>query len=226
MDEKIKILICDDHAIFREGLKNVLAADSRLEVVGEAADGLSAVQQASKLEPDLVIMDIAMPEMSGVEATREIVKAYPHIRVIILSMHSRKAFIMEALKAGARGYVLKDSAGEKILQSVQAVLKGDSYLDSPVAAHIVDEFVKMPDVQTGDDEELPQRLSERERQVLRLIVDGNTNKDIADKLFISPKTVENHRTNIMAKLGLHDVIDMVKYAISSGLIDLDSWTRS
>ena len=225
MDDKIKILICDDHAIFREGLKNVLAADARLEVVGEAADGLGAVQQAGKLAPDLVIMDIAMPEMSGVEATREIVKANPQIRVIILSMHSRKAFIMEALKAGARGYVLKDSAGEKILHSVQAVLKGDSYLDSPVAAHIVDEFVKMPDIQTSGDEELPQRLSERERQVLRLIVDGNTNKDIAEKLFISPKTVENHRARIMAKLGRHDVIGLIKYALSSGLVDTDSWAR-
>lgn len=224
MTDKIKILICDDHAIFREGLKNVLAADPRLEVVGEAPDGLSAIKQAGKLEPDLIIMDIAMPEMGGVEATREIIKAQPHTRIIILSMHSRKAFIMEALKAGARGYVLKDSAGEKILHSVQAVLNGDSYLDSPVAAHIVDEFVKMPDVQTGG-EELPQLLSERERQVLRLIVDGNTNKEIAEKLFISPKTVENHRARIMAKLGRHDVIGLIKYAFSSGLIDPDSWVR-
>jgi DNA-binding NarL/FixJ family response regulator len=131
---------------------------------------------------------------------------------------------MESLKAGARGYVLKDSAGEKLIQAVQAVLRGECYLDSPVAARIVDEFVKIPDATTGQDQ-IQERLSDRERQILRLIVDGLSNKDIANKLFLSPKTVENHRARIMSKLDRHDVIGLVKYAIASGLVDPDSWSR-
>jgi DNA-binding NarL/FixJ family response regulator len=138
-------------------------------------------------------------------------------------VHSRKTFIMEALKAGARGYVLKDSAGEKLLDAVRAVQEGGCYLDTPVAAHIVDEFVRMPGRE--EEEELPEKLTDRERQILRLVVEGYSNKDIADKLFISPKTVDNHRARIMAKLGRHDVIGLAKYAIATGLVDPDSWGR-
>lgn len=225
MPEIHRMVICDDHAIFREGMKNVLNANPALEVVGEAANGLQALDTVKRLKPDLVIMDIAMPEMSGIDATREITTLLPATRVIILSMHSRKTFIMESLKAGARGYVLKDSAGEKLLDAVEAVLRGESYLDSPVAAHIVDEFVKLPEKAAPEGEELPERLSERERQILRLIVEGNPNKEIAEKLFISPKTVENHRTRIMSKLGRHDVIGLIKYAFATGLVDPDSWSR-
>jgi DNA-binding NarL/FixJ family response regulator len=225
MTDHKRVVLCDDHAIFREGLKNVLAANPALEVVGEAANGLQAVEMVKRLKPDMVIMDIAMPEMSGVDATREISAMLPETRVIILSMHSRKTFIMESLKAGARGYVLKDSAGEKLLDAVEAVLKGESYLDSPVAAHIVDEFVKLPEKTVPESDDPPERLSERERQILRLIVEGNTNKEIAEKLFISPKTVENHRTRIMSKLGRHDVIGLIKYAFAIGLVDPDSWSR-
>ncbi|MCB2185397.1 MAG: response regulator transcription factor [Deltaproteobacteria bacterium] len=224
MAENYRLVICDDHAIFREGLKNVLAQNPRLEVVGEAGDGYTAVTLVKKLAPDLVIMDIAMPDMNGIEATREIMNEMPQTRIIILSMHSRKTFIAEALKAGARGYVLKDSAGDKLLGAVEAVLGGGSYLDSPVASHIIDEFVKMPEAAPDTDAQA-ERLSERERQVLRLIVEGYTNKEIAEKLFLSTKTVENHRARIMAKLGRHDVIGLVKYAIATGLVDPDCWSR-
>lgn len=223
MPEVCRVLICDDHAIFRDGLKTVLGQNPGLQVVGEAADGLESVRLARSLEPDLVIMDIAMPEMSGIDATREILAASPGTRVIILSMHSRKTFIMESLKAGARGYVLKDSAGSKLMMAVEAVLRGESFLDSPVAAHIVDEFVRLPEERLrGEDS---QRLSERERQVLKLIVEGNTNRQIAEKLFLSPKTVENHRARIMSKLNRHDVIALIKFAFATGLVDPDSWSR-
>jgi DNA-binding NarL/FixJ family response regulator len=220
-----RVVICDDHAIFREGIKNVLARNPSLEVIGEAADGFSAVATVKKLRPDLVVMDIAMPEQSGIEATREITQALPEIRVIILSVHSRKTFIMEALKAGARGYVLKDSAGDKLLDAVNAVLRGECYLDSPVAGHIVDEFIKLPEKDAEDEPQTQERLTDRERQILRLIVEGLPNKEIAGRLFLSPKTVDNHRARIMAKLGRHDVIGLVKFAIATGLVDPDSWSR-
>ncbi|MCB2226042.1 MAG: response regulator transcription factor [Desulfarculaceae bacterium] len=224
MPDKIRAIICDDHAIFRQGIKQVLAANPALEVVGEAGDGLEAVALVKKLAPEVVIMDITMPELTGIEATREIVALRPETRVVILSVHSRKTFISEALKAGARGYVLKDSAGEKLLAAVDAVIKGECYLDSPVAGHIVDEFLAVPEA-APESSEQAERLSDRERQVLRLIVEGNTNKQIADKLFLSPKTVDNHRSRIMSKLGRHDLIGLVKYAIASGLVDPDSWSR-
>jgi DNA-binding NarL/FixJ family response regulator len=223
MNQTQRVLICDDHAIFREGIRQVLAKNPDLEVVGEAATGLESIAAVKKLQPDLVVMDITMPELSGIEVTKEITSMMPECKVVILSVHSRKTFIMEALKAGARGYVLKDSAGEKLLDAVKAVREGECYLDTPVAAHIVDEFVRMPG--RAGEEELPEKLTDRERQILRLVVEGYPNKEIAEKLFISPKTVDNHRARIMAKLGRHDVIGLAKYAIATGLVDPDSWGR-
>jgi DNA-binding NarL/FixJ family response regulator len=224
MSDTHRVVVCDDHAIFREGIKQVLAANPHLEVVGEAANGLDALATIKKLQPELVITDITMPEMSGIDLTREVARELPETRVVILSVHSRKTFIMEALKAGARGYVLKDSAGEKLLDAVEAVLAGDCYLDSPVAGHIVEEFVKLP----GPQEVVGaagEALTDRERQILILVVEGYSNKQIAEKLFVSPKTVDNHRAKIMAKLGRHDVIGLVKYALGSGLVDPDTWGR-
>jgi DNA-binding NarL/FixJ family response regulator len=223
MTAKCSVLVCDDHAIFREGIKKVLGANPRLNIVGEAATGMQAVEMTKSLHPDLVVMDIAMPEQNGIEATRQMMELRPETRVVILSVHSRKTFIIESLKAGARGYVLKDSAGEKLLDAIDAVLKGECYLDSPVAGHIVDEFLCLPETVQTDN--APERLTDRERQVLSLIVEGHTNKTIAEKLYLSPKTVDNHRRNIMRKLGRHDIIGLVKYAITSGLVDPESWSR-
>jgi len=223
MSEPRRVVIADDHAIFRAGLKTVLAQEESLLVVGEAADGREAVDLALSLQPDLVIMDISMPGLSGIEATRKIIAAAPQTRVIILSVHSRKTFIMEALKAGARGYVVKDSTGQKLLEAALAVLKGESYLDSPAASHIVSEFVKLA---AGEKEPAGAvGLTGREEEILRLIVEGHTSRQIAGMLFLSPKTVDNHRARIMSKLGLHDVIDLVKYAISTGLVDPEAWSR-
>ena len=222
MTENVRVVVCDDHAIFREGIKQVLAANERLQVVGEAANGVDALNLVRKVKPELIIMDITMPELSGIEVTREVMKELPETRVIILSVHSRKTFIMEALKAGARGYVLKDSAGEKLLDAVAAVLAGECYLDSPVASHIVEEFVRLPSPEEFSPHEA---LSDRERQILLLVVEGYSNKEIGEKIFLSPKTVDNHRSRLMAKLGRHDVVGLIKYAISHGLVDPDSWGR-
>lgn len=223
MQAKKKILIADDHTLFRDGLRMLLSRNEELEVVGEASDGMDAVQMARDLEPDLVIMDITMPRLSGIEATREIIAVLPSTRVIILSVHSRRAFIMEALEAGARGYVLKDSARMKLLFAVEAVLMGESYLDSPAASHIVNEFVNKG---VGNLKAAERKtLTAREQQVLHLIVDGHSNREIAEKLFISHKTVDTHRMNLMNKLGVHDVVGMIKYAIASGLVDPDVWSR-
>ena len=223
--ERYKVVICDDHAIYREGLKTVLTQDPTLEIIGEASNGYEAVETVRRLQPDLVTMDIAMPELSGIEATKQITAEQPQTRIIILSVHSRKTFILEALKAGARGYVLKDSAGEKLLDAANSVLRGECYLDSPVAGHIVDEYVKLPELGAPAKEQAQERLTDRERQLLRLIVEGLPNREIADKLCLSQKTVENHRANIMRKLGRHDVIGLVKYAIATGIVDPDSWSR-
>lgn len=220
MRARSRIVIADDHAIVRDGLKAVLSRDQRLEVVGEAANGLEAVEMALTLKPDLVIMDIAMPHLSGIEATREIVTALPQVKVIILSVYSRRTYIMESLKAGARGYVVKKTASEKLVEAVEAVLDGESYLDSPAASHIINEYVRLATKGTRPLPHVP--LTDREKDVLRLIVEGNSNRQVAERLYISPKTVDNHRTNIMSKLDLHNVIDLVKYAIASGLVDLDS----
>jgi len=225
MKDKARVVICDDHAIFREGLKTVLAQSPDFEIIGEAANGFEAVETVLRLRPELVTMDIAMPEQSGIEAAKQIAAELPETRVIILSVHSRKTFILEALKAGARGYVLKDSAGEKLVDAAKAVLRGECYLDSPVAGHIVDEFVKMPDMAPAPAQDNQERLTDRERQLLRLVVEGLSNREIADKLCLSQKTVENHRANIMRKLGRHDVIGLVKYAIATGLVDPDAWSR-
>ena len=224
MTSENSVIICDDHAIFREGLKQVLAANRSLEIIGEAADGLGALEIIRQKKPNMVITDITMPGLTGIDLTKEVVREFPQTKVIILSVHSRKTFIMEALKAGARGYVLKDSAGEKLLDAVDAVLSGDSYLDSPVAGHIIDEFVRMPSAAEAGPQG-GEALTDRERQILILVVEGHTNKQIAEKLFLSPKTVDNHRAKLMAKLGRRDVIGLAKYAVATGLVDPDSWGR-
>lgn len=221
MVAKYRVVIADDHAIFREGIRSVFGRDPRFQVVGEAGNGREAVEQTAVLQPDLVIMDIAMPEFSGIEAARRIIGQWPSTRIIMVSIHSRKPFILEALKVGARGYLLKESAADKLLMASEAVMRGDSYLDSPVASHIINEYVK--DFSSQAPSPQGSSLTEREREVLLLVVEGLSSREIADRLFISGKTVEHHRANLMAKLQAHDLIDLVKFAIAAGLIDVDSW---
>jgi DNA-binding NarL/FixJ family response regulator len=212
-----RILLCDDHGILRQGLKNLLEQKAGLRVVGEAADGPSAVAGAQALGPDVVIMDISLPKLNGIEATRRILAARPEVKVIILSMHSDRRFVREALKVGAAGYLLKDSAFEELLSAVAAVLEGRNYL-SPAIAHIVVEHSlgRVP----ASDWAAFTVLTPREREVLQLFAEGRSTKQIALHLGLSPKTVETHRMQMMKKLHIHNIAGLTKYAIQEGLVSL------
>ncbi|HNW58270.1 MAG TPA: response regulator transcription factor [bacterium] len=214
-----RILIADDHALLREGLRMVLSLESQFEVIGEAEDGLQAIAAASQLKPDVLLLDIQMPNMRGIEAIAEIKHQLPEIRILILSMHDREQYVLEALKNGADGYILKKSAAAELISALNHVISGEIYLSPAIARHVVKSWVRGADhprqEKQGEDE-----LSDRERAVLKIIAEGHSNKEVAELLHISPKTVETHRARIMEKLGLRTVPDLVRYAIKSGLIDL------
>jgi len=215
---EIRILLCDDHKIFREGLKNLLSGDCRLKVVGEAADGRQAVELAGSMKPDIIVMDISMPKLNGIEATRKILSgAAPKAGVIALSMYNDRRFVKEILRAGARGYLLKESAFEELSAAIQNVAVGKTYLDPAVAGGVIDEYLGKT---RGGDVSAFSALSDREREVLQLIAEGKTTKQIASLLRISVKTAETHRTNIMNKLGITSVAGLTKYAVREGLTSL------
>jgi two-component system response regulator NreC len=213
-----KVLLVDDHAILREGLRMVLDAQPQIKVVGEAGDGRQAVELAEKLRPDVVVMDIAMPSLNGLDATRQIKKRWPEIRVVILTMHENQQYLMQIVKAGATGAVLKRSAGTELLTAIRAAALGQSYFSPSIASMMLDDYrVRLND--EGIDN--PEILTEREREVLQLVAEGKNNHEIADSLFLSIKTVQTHRAHIMEKLDLHDRTDLVKYAIRTGMITPD-----
>ena len=214
-DKAIKVLLVDDHTILRQGIHALLSREPDIEVVGEACDGLEALDQVARLEPQVVIMDLVMPHMNGLEATRQIRERHPDVRILILSMYDDDEYVREIIQAGASGYVLKRVATEDLVKAIHEVHKGSSFLYPPIAAKLID-YVRS--VQGGDDVE---SLTPREREVLKLIAEGNTNQAIAEILGLSRKTVESHRANIMRKLEVHDVTDLVKYAIRKGLTTLD-----
>jgi len=210
-----KVLLADDHAILREGLRMVLDAQPQIKVVGEADNGREAVDMAEKLQPDVVVMDIAMPTLNGLEATRQIKKRWPQIRVVILTMHENHQYLMQIVKAGATGAVLKRSAGTELLTAIRAAAHGESYFSPAIASMMLEDYrVRLSDDE-GDSLEL---LTEREREVLQLVAEGKTNQEIADALFLSIKTIQTHRAHIMEKLGVHDRTDLVKYAIRVGMV--------
>ncbi|MCA9553532.1 MAG: response regulator transcription factor [Myxococcales bacterium] len=214
----MRVLLVDDHSIVRDGLRVCMAASDRYEVVGEAEDGHQAVQLAQDLEPGIVIMDVAMPGMNGIEATRQIVANEPAPRIIILSMHSDREFVVEALRAGASGYLMKASAFEELLRAMDAVSAGKTYLSPSITDVVVDNYVrKRPD-------EPPNAfsvLTARERQILQLLAEGANAKEIAVTLGISDKTVHAFRNRVMEKLDLHSVAELTKYAIRHGITTLD-----
>ncbi|EKP95744.1 response regulator [Thermaerobacter subterraneus] len=219
----IRVLVCDDHAILRDGIRTLLEAHPDIAVVGEAADGREAVELARRLQPDVVLLDIGMPGMNGIEATRAILKQRPETRVLILSMHDNEEYIFPILEAGAAGYVLKRSAATELVSALRAVVQGHTILHPDVAAKVVSGAARRQKGE-GAGEGAPRRvdgLTERETEVLTLIAQGLTNQEIADRLFISIKTVQAHRSNIMEKLDLHDAVELTKYAIRHGLISLD-----
>jgi DNA-binding NarL/FixJ family response regulator len=211
VSDQVKILLADDHTIVRQGLKLILSAHADLTVVGEAANGREAVELAEKLRPDIVLLDVQMPELNGIEATKKMLAANPRIRVLVLSMHKESVYVREILKAGARGYILKDAIDTELLNAIRSVAKGDGYI-SPSVAGALNEKLKDPSNPVDT-------LSAREREVLLLIAEGKTNKEIATKLNLSVYTVDSHRGKIMEKLNLHSAGELVRFALKNGLVD-------
>jgi DNA-binding NarL/FixJ family response regulator len=213
---KLRIVLGDDHTLVRQGLRKILEEKREWEVVAEAGDGREAVRQALALRPDVMVLDIGMPLLNGIEATRQIVRRHSEIRVLILSMHSDEAYITKALQAGATGYLLKDSADTDLIRGVADVAAGKSFFSPAVARVMLDDYVRhLADKGISDRYEV---LSEREREIFQLIAEGHSNKDIADVLSISPATVETHRAHIFQKLDLHNTAEVVLYAVRRGVI--------
>lgn len=215
----IQVIIADDHAIIRDGLRAILDAQPDIQVVGDASDGREAVQLAAKLKPDLVILDISMPVMNGIEAMEEILLQNPRCKVIILSMHATSEYILRAFQAKANGYLLKESAGKEVVDAVRSVYSGQRYLSQKVSDRMIDEFIRMQE--QGTVSQPLENLSLREREVLQLVVEGRSSAEIAGELGLSIKSVETYRSRLMQKLGISDLPGLVKFAIRQGLISLE-----
>jgi len=213
---KLRILLGDDHTLLRHGLRKILQERSEWEVVAEAGDGREAVRQTLALHPDVAILDIGMPLMNGIEATRQIVRRLPDLRVLILSMHANEPYIIQALKAGATGYLLKDSADTDLIRGVSAVAAGKSFFSPAVAKVMLDDYVRHL-AEKGIVDRFDS-LTEREREIFQLAAEGHTNKEIAELLSVSPATVETHRGHILQKLDVHSTAELVLYAVRRGVI--------
>ncbi len=214
----IRILLADDHKLLIDGLRPLLEKQKDIEVVGVARDGLEAASLASKYKPDIILLDISMPRLNGIDAARKILDVLPDTKIVMLSMHADRKFIQESLRVGARGYILKESAASEVIEAIAAVRKGELFFSKSVREQVLHDYVEW--VKEGKTEDA-NPLSGREREVLQLLAEGKSTKDIAGLLFISIKTVESHRKQIMDKLGLHSIAELTKYAIREGLTKLD-----
>ena len=211
----IRVLLADDHTIVRKGLLSILEDEADLEVVGEAEDGREAIDRTKQLRPDVLVIDISMPLLTGLEATRQIKAQFPEVEVIVLTVYDNEEYVFQVLRAGASGYLVKKAAPEELIMAIRAVSRGESYLSPSISRTVIDEYVRKAEASSQpDDIDL---LTNREREVLQLIAEGHTNKDIGKLLHISVKTVQAHRGNVMEKLGLHSAAELTRYAISKGL---------
>lgn len=213
---KIRVLVADDHAILRDGLRALLALYDDIEVIGEASNGREAIDTIRKLLPDVVLMDIAMPFMDGLEATRRVHKESPKIKILILTQHDNREYILSSIKSGATGYIPKKAVASELVDAIRVVYRGDSYLYPSVASVLIGDYIQRLEHDPYD------RLTNREREVLKLIAEARTSREIADLLCISVKTVLAHRAKTMEKLGIHNRIELVKYTIRKGLITIDT----
>lgn len=213
---RVRVLLADDHGIVRQGLRAILARDPGIEVAGESADGLETVSLAEALDPDIVIMDITMPHLNGIDATAQITKRNPKTGVIILSMHSDETYVLRSLNAGARGYLLKDSAEVDLIRAISVVKQGKTFFSPAVAHTLLEDYVR--NVQQRHLTDSYALLTDREKEVLQLLAEGKSNKEVAAVLDVSNHTVESHRSNLMQKLGLHNTAEIVLYAVRKKLI--------
>jgi RNA polymerase sigma factor (sigma-70 family) len=219
MMSKARILLVEDHIVVRQGIKALLSDEPDLEIVGEADNGREALQAVMKLHPNLVLMDISMPGLNGIEATRQIRQRHPEVKVVVLSMHANEEYVFQVLRAGASGYVLKQSDSSEVLTAIRAALTGGSFLSPPISRAVVDDYVRRAEARgEGSDLDL---LTSREREVLQLLAEGLSNREIAEQLNISVKTVETHRSNMMNKLDVDSKTELVKYALRKGWATLE-----
>jgi len=215
--KKIKVLLADDHTILREGIRALLENEPDMEVIAEAEDGHQAVKLAAQMKPDVILMDVAMPRLNGLEATLQIKKVFCDAKILILTMHDNEEYIRKALASGAMGYILKDADASELLGAIRAVHRGEAVLSPAVTRLVIEDYLRWGDLKA---EQPDDNLSEREREILQLIAEGNTNKQIADILCISIKTVQAHRASLMNKLDLHDRGELIKYAIQKKIIEI------
>lgn len=218
-NKPVTILLADDHTIIRQGLGKLLEGEPNLKVVGEARDGREAVSKVEQLKPDIVLMDISMPLLNGIEATRQIKKISRQTKVIILSMHSHDRFVGELLSLGASGYLVKDSTGADIKKAIDAAMKGDTYLSPSISRLLIENYVSLKRAKSTR-EELYAKLSDREREVFQMIAEGKSTKEISQILFVSPSTVKTHRSHIMEKLQMDNISHLVQFAIELGIVEI------
>jgi DNA-binding NarL/FixJ family response regulator len=218
MDKPFKILLADDHVMFRRGVRSMIQGMEGIEVVGEAGDGLELLRLVKDIQPDLIIMDISMPQLRGLEATREIKMTHPGVKVLILSMHKDREYLYHALTAGAEGYLLKEDADEELMSAIKTLRQGGTFISPLLSAQVADIFVEKFRPGGGSPMAPEEILSVREREILKLIAEGKSSKEIGDLLFISSRTVQHHRANIMRKLSFKKTADLVKYAIQKGYV--------
>jgi DNA-binding NarL/FixJ family response regulator len=215
---RITVVVAEDHTIVRKGICSLIDGKADIQVVGEAEDGRDAIDKVTALLPDVVIMDIAMPHLNGLEATRQLKKMFPQIKILALTMYTNEEYILQILQAGASGYVIKQAAPAELISAIHAIYRGDSFLSPSISKTIIDEYLRHTTPNVSAEHE---KLTDREREVLQLIAEGCSNREIASKLQVSVKTVGVHRTNLMEKLEIHNVTDLVKYALRKGIISLE-----